>query len=436
MSVRQLVDDRVIDGTYVFGHPNIEGESCGDDDMFVLARGCGGATAARLSANRRPCWTTSYRVSSRRTPPAPSTASCWTGAATESTPRPGRRLLAIRSERLERGRPYDDFVAEWSTRRPPEEALRYYGATRSAAGRRPADLPGRRNVMCVPRPRRRCWPLTRWRSLTRIGTCISDRIARAGLAGAVRGRAPPPAPTSPRMPCVIGEGATAMTLDLVCTPWDHDAGSPACRACSIRTTPATASPWTGPRGRRLAGRPPAAARSSASCPVRCGLQRRCDGRPRPRCAGRAGRGLRLRRRSRAPAVPARRGRGRRAGTHRRIRVGPRRGGGGAHGDRAARPPLRSVRHPRRAGRRGAGGRSRLRAVGRADGSSGGLVLVSAASLRAGTARGRSTARRARSRTTYPPTCRPMAMREVAGGAGRLTCSPSGSTWAARSRTAT
>ena len=38
-----------------------------------------------------------------------------------------RQREAIRSERLERGRPYDEFVAEWSTRRPPEEALRYYG---------------------------------------------------------------------------------------------------------------------------------------------------------------------------------------------------------------------------------------------------------------------------------------------------------------------
>ena len=50
MSVRELVDHRVIDGEYVFGHPNSEGESCLDGDVFVLARGCGSSwsMASRL----------------------------------------------------------------------------------------------------------------------------------------------------------------------------------------------------------------------------------------------------------------------------------------------------------------------------------------------------------------------------------------------------
>ena len=42
MSVRELVDGRVIGGEYVFGHPNSEGERCTDGDVFVLARGSGG----------------------------------------------------------------------------------------------------------------------------------------------------------------------------------------------------------------------------------------------------------------------------------------------------------------------------------------------------------------------------------------------------------
>ena len=37
------------------------------------------------------------------------------------------RRAQIRAERLSRGRPFSEFTAEWSQRRPPEEALKYYG---------------------------------------------------------------------------------------------------------------------------------------------------------------------------------------------------------------------------------------------------------------------------------------------------------------------
>jgi acetophenone carboxylase len=34
----------------------------------------------------------------------------------------------VREERKGRGKPYDEFEAEWSTLRPPKEVLTYYGA--------------------------------------------------------------------------------------------------------------------------------------------------------------------------------------------------------------------------------------------------------------------------------------------------------------------
>ncbi len=128
MSVRELVDGRVIEGAYVFGHPNTEGETCRDGDVFVLARGSGGGYGdvlerdpdAVLSDVRDGIVSVEaahdvYGVvlSSRRD-----------RVDEEAT---ARRRAELRAERLARGRRYDEFVAEWSGRGPPEDALRYYG---------------------------------------------------------------------------------------------------------------------------------------------------------------------------------------------------------------------------------------------------------------------------------------------------------------------
>jgi acetophenone carboxylase len=42
----------------------------------------------------------------------------------------------VRVERLERGRPYDEFVAEWEQRRPPDQVLKYFGEWPSGAPNR------------------------------------------------------------------------------------------------------------------------------------------------------------------------------------------------------------------------------------------------------------------------------------------------------------
>ncbi len=96
--------------------------------MFVLARGCGGGYGDALE--REPEAVLDDVVQGVV---SAATARAIYGvvldgrgdrvdeAATE------RQREALRSERLERSKPYDEFVAEWSSRRPPEEALRYYG---------------------------------------------------------------------------------------------------------------------------------------------------------------------------------------------------------------------------------------------------------------------------------------------------------------------
>lgn len=46
-----------------------------------------------------------------------------------------------RQARLQRGRPYAEFIREWSTRRPPEEALAWYGSWPDAKPNRPVLRP-------------------------------------------------------------------------------------------------------------------------------------------------------------------------------------------------------------------------------------------------------------------------------------------------------
>ena len=128
MSVRELVDDRVIDGTYVFGHPNSEGETCGDGDVFVLARGCGGGYGDALERDAEAVLDDINQgvvsLDTARTIYGVELDHRGDRVDADAT---AERRAALRAERLQRGRPYDEFVAEWSTRRPPAEALRYYG---------------------------------------------------------------------------------------------------------------------------------------------------------------------------------------------------------------------------------------------------------------------------------------------------------------------
>lgn len=128
MSVRELANDRTIAGAYTFGHPNTEGERCHDGDVFVLARGSGGGYGDALERDPE-----SVVADVRSGVTSQDTAARVYGVVFSedrdqldleaTTSRRGE----IRAERLRRGRPFGEFVADWSTRRPPDEALRYYG---------------------------------------------------------------------------------------------------------------------------------------------------------------------------------------------------------------------------------------------------------------------------------------------------------------------
>jgi acetophenone carboxylase len=128
MSVRELVDERVIGGEYVFGHPNCEGERCEEGDVFVLARGCGGGYGDVLERDAEAVLAdVQDGVFSREAARDTFGVVIDERGDRVDTEATVRQRDALRTERLRRGRPYDEFVAEWSTRRPPDEALRYYG---------------------------------------------------------------------------------------------------------------------------------------------------------------------------------------------------------------------------------------------------------------------------------------------------------------------
>ncbi|MYB03441.1 MAG: hypothetical protein F4Y13_04400 [Acidimicrobiaceae bacterium] len=128
MSVRELADGRRISGDYAFGHTNSEGETVSDGDVVVLARGCGGGYGDVLERDPEAVLgdiadgITSPELAARLYGVVLATSGDrGDDEATEA------RRAEIRAERRRQGRPYDDFVADWSQRRPPPEALRHYG---------------------------------------------------------------------------------------------------------------------------------------------------------------------------------------------------------------------------------------------------------------------------------------------------------------------
>ncbi|MDE0494697.1 MAG: hydantoinase B/oxoprolinase family protein, partial [Acidimicrobiaceae bacterium] len=128
MSVRELADRRCITGDYAFGHTNSEGETVSDGDVVVLARGCGGGYGDVLERDPEAVLgdiangITSPELAERLY----GVVLAASGDRVDSDATEDRRA-EIRAERKRQGRPYADFVAEWSQRRPPPDALRHYG---------------------------------------------------------------------------------------------------------------------------------------------------------------------------------------------------------------------------------------------------------------------------------------------------------------------
>jgi hypothetical protein len=128
MSVRELADRRRISGEYAFGHTNSEGETVSDGDVVVLARGCGGGYGDVLERDPEAVLgditdgITSPELAARLY----GVVLAASGSRVDSEATEARRA-EIRAERKRQGRPYSEFVAEWSQRRPPPDALRRYG---------------------------------------------------------------------------------------------------------------------------------------------------------------------------------------------------------------------------------------------------------------------------------------------------------------------
>jgi N-methylhydantoinase B/oxoprolinase/acetone carboxylase alpha subunit len=141
VGVRQLVEERVIEGEYQFLSPDSRSEVYTDADVIVLPRGSGGGYGDPLE--RRPedvaedlaAGLISADVATDIYAVVLDGRSGVDGPATEQA------RAAARRGRLERGRSWDEFTAAWSERRPPEAALRYYGDWPVPRQLVPADAP-------------------------------------------------------------------------------------------------------------------------------------------------------------------------------------------------------------------------------------------------------------------------------------------------------
>jgi acetophenone carboxylase len=127
LSVRDLLEKRTLGGRYEFLPPQAVRETYGPDDVIVLARGSGGGYGDPLErepdAVARDVTEDLIDVPVARDIYGVILAEDG-GPDEEAT---AARRAEIRVARLARGRPWAEFMADWSRKRPPEEALRYYG---------------------------------------------------------------------------------------------------------------------------------------------------------------------------------------------------------------------------------------------------------------------------------------------------------------------
>ena len=127
VGIRELVDERAVSGEYRFESPDSTGEVYRPGDIIVLPRGSGGGYGDVLERDPeaivedREAGIISDQVLHDIYAIRLDTAGRIDLAATLAA------RNDVRQERLRRGKPFAEFMEEWSTRRPPATALAHYG---------------------------------------------------------------------------------------------------------------------------------------------------------------------------------------------------------------------------------------------------------------------------------------------------------------------
>lgn len=124
--IRELITERDIDGDYHVDRVNRRTETFERGDVFVnLSSGGGGLgdplqrDPAKVAADVRGGHVSEWTAENIFGVELDGVEA--DEAATE------RRRETIRENRIERGVPYDEFVQKWDEKRPPEDALKFYG---------------------------------------------------------------------------------------------------------------------------------------------------------------------------------------------------------------------------------------------------------------------------------------------------------------------
>lgn len=126
-SVRELADVRAIGGDYQFLSPESRAETYRDTDIIILPRGSGGGYGDALERDPE-----AVREDLAANLISPEVAKAMYEVVFDERGRVDAAATAAgrdeaRRRRLATGKTWDEFHAEWSTRRPPEHALEKYG---------------------------------------------------------------------------------------------------------------------------------------------------------------------------------------------------------------------------------------------------------------------------------------------------------------------
>ena len=127
LSVRELLEKRTLGGTYEFLPPQAVRETYGPDDVIVLSRGSGGGYGDVLERDPEAV-ATDVREDLIDAQVARDVYGVILGEdGLPDEHATAERRTELRRARLAQGRPWAEFMADWRDRRPPAQALKWYG---------------------------------------------------------------------------------------------------------------------------------------------------------------------------------------------------------------------------------------------------------------------------------------------------------------------